>query len=270
MPTVCAVFGCYSNARKKEVSFFRFPRDEETRQKWVHRCKRRDNFNTTTHRICSKHFADSAYRRDLKQELLGSQAPAMKYRRLKRNAIPTLHMPDSQGWYSLHFHRYYLLGKEASITGNNYNSIKECDSSNMSEGMFSKEKSCENNGLNETELEKELMISAMVFASSEDEKMPEEETDNVDTEFAERTSENVADEEGLRYVGGYVASKFPEYQFLGCKLKKLNGTWISAVERHEDNLTEPSAEFFEKLKLMEKLFKTQRRKQTETRKGSFV
>ena len=67
--------------------------------------------------------------------------------------------------------------------------------------------------------------------------------------------ENVADEVGLRYVGGYVASKFPEYQFLGCKLKKVHGTWISAVERHEDKLTSPSAEFFNKLKIMEKLFK---------------
>ena len=97
MPMNCAVFGCYSTSRKKEISFFRFPRDEETRRKWVHLCKRKDKFNTTTHRICSKHFEDSAYRGDLRQELLGSQAPAMTYRRLNRDAIPTLRMPDSLG-----------------------------------------------------------------------------------------------------------------------------------------------------------------------------
>ena len=101
MPHVCAVFGCFSNGKKKEVSFYRFPRDEEIRQKWIHSCKRRDNFNTATHRICSKHFANTAYRRDLKHELLGSRAPARTYRRVQSIAIPTLHMPDSKGWFSL-------------------------------------------------------------------------------------------------------------------------------------------------------------------------
>ena len=66
----------------------------------------------------------------------------------------------------------------------------------MSEGMFSQEKSCENSDSNETDLEKKLMISAMVFASSEDEKMPEEDSENFDNEFHERTLENVVDEEG--------------------------------------------------------------------------
>ena len=151
--------------------------------------------------------------------------------------------------------RSYLLGKETSITGRKCNSLKELDSSNISEGMFRNENSCENSDSNETELQRELTISAMVFASIEEEKMLEENSENFDTEFQERTLETAADEEGLRYVGGFLASKFPEYQFLGCKLKKVHGTWISEVERDKDKLTSPSAEFFEKLKIMEKLFK---------------
>ena len=138
----------------------------------------------------------------------------------------------------------FLIGKKTSITGNNCNSMKECDSPNISEGMFNKDKSSVNNESNENELEKELMISAMVFAATEDEKIQQEESEDLNLEFQEKTLETVADEEGLRYVGGYVASKFPEYQFLGCKLKKENGTWISAVERHQDESTKLSPKFF--------------------------
>ena len=75
--------------------------------------------------------------------------------------------------------RSYLLGKETSITGSKCNSLKESDSSNLSVGMFRNEKS-ENNDSNETELERELIISAMVFASIEEEKMPEENSENFD------------------------------------------------------------------------------------------
>ena len=121
--------------------------------------------------------------------------------------------------------------------------MEECDSPNISEGMFNKDKSSVNNESNENELEKELMISAMVFAATEDEKIQQEESEDLNLEFQEKTLETVADEEGLRYVGGYVASKFPEYQFLGCKLKKVQGTWISAEERDTDKLASPSAEF---------------------------
>ena len=63
------------------------------------------------------------------------------------------------------------------------------------------------------------MISAMMFASTEDEMVPDD-SEYLEPEFQKKTLEKVADEEGLRYVGGYMAFKFPEYQFLGFKLEK--------------------------------------------------
>ena len=62
MPNICAVFGCNSRGRRKEgLSFFRFPKDAETRQKWINLCRRKDKFNYPNSRICSRHFEDSSY-----------------------------------------------------------------------------------------------------------------------------------------------------------------------------------------------------------------
>ena len=78
MVTYCAVFGCNSNAKQnKDLLFHTFPKDEETRKKWVNACKRADKFNADNGRICSLHFEKSAYARNLKYELLRLPLPRM-------------------------------------------------------------------------------------------------------------------------------------------------------------------------------------------------
>ena len=60
--------------------------------------------------------------------------------------------------------------------------------------------------------------------------------------------------EGLRYVGGYIAKMFPQYQFLESDVGKED-TWIGFISRKPGKLKNPSLDFFEQLKLMEQLFK---------------
>ena len=69
----CAVSGCTNHTRKSKesgISFHRFPADEITRKQWLHACKRADNFCISNARICSVHFAETDFVRDLKSELL--------------------------------------------------------------------------------------------------------------------------------------------------------------------------------------------------------
>lgn len=91
----CAVFGCVSDNQtkdfKKNIKFFRFPQDPKHADKWKHLCKRSDNINVKTARICSKHFCASDYKRNLKEELLGYTSN--NHRKLKEEALPNLNMP---------------------------------------------------------------------------------------------------------------------------------------------------------------------------------
>lgn len=81
----CAVYGC-NNSK----NLHRFPhKNTELCRIWIHRCYRNDTFNATTARICSKHFDESSYKRDLRNELL--QLPLRRI--LKADALPTLHLP---------------------------------------------------------------------------------------------------------------------------------------------------------------------------------
>ena len=41
--------------------------------------------------------------------------------------------------------------------------------------------------------------------------------------------ENVVETEGLRYFGGFIVHKFPQYQFLGCKVEEGDGTWTEVA-----------------------------------------
>ena len=67
--------------------------------------------------------------------------------------------------------------------------------------------------------------------------------------------EELAAEEGLRYVGGYIAHKFPHYPFLRWKQQDdTNESWIRCAERHEVKLLRPNSDFFEKLKIMDCFF----------------
>ncbi|XP_023222091.1 uncharacterized protein LOC111623657 isoform X2 [Centruroides sculpturatus] len=98
--TRCAVYGCNNNllavkAKGESVTFHVFPRQKDLiskriRSEWINRCKRSDKFNPDTSRICSVHFVQSDYERDLQHELLG--LPDRKI--LKKTAIPTLNLPD--------------------------------------------------------------------------------------------------------------------------------------------------------------------------------
>ena len=78
-----------------KASFHAFPKNNDMARKWINLCKR-DNVNLTHARVCNLHFAPDAYRRHLKYELLQLPVPRTLVR-LKEDAIPTLHLPVSEG-----------------------------------------------------------------------------------------------------------------------------------------------------------------------------
>lgn len=93
--TLCAVAGCKNSLvktkRNKEtthISYHSFPRDDLIRQQWIHSCKREGKWNPGTSSICSVHFTNDSYKRNLQAELLNIP---MK-RRLKPTAVPTLYL----------------------------------------------------------------------------------------------------------------------------------------------------------------------------------
>lgn len=121
MPT-CSVAKCNTYNRKTKgtnVSYHKFPKNEELRKTWINACKREDKFNVTNGkyyknfigifvlikkmliikllittvlaRICSKHFNENSYKRNLRAELMG--IPAKKV--LKESAVPTENLPTS-------------------------------------------------------------------------------------------------------------------------------------------------------------------------------
>ena len=105
MPNICALFGCDSNSnRNSDLMFHSFPKNQELRNKWIHLCKRIDKINPDISRICSLHFEQTSYARNLRYELLGIPLPR-KLVRLKEDAIPTLHLPMAKGeikiWFSI-------------------------------------------------------------------------------------------------------------------------------------------------------------------------
>ncbi|KAK5646413.1 hypothetical protein RI129_004877 [Pyrocoelia pectoralis] len=99
----CAVYGCgadnQAKAFSREAKFFSFPKDKKVEGIWRHLCKRNDKFNVRSARICSKHFSDDDYKRNLKHELLPYKPK--KYRLPKKEAIPSKNLP--------------LLGKKFSL-----------------------------------------------------------------------------------------------------------------------------------------------------------
>lgn len=93
----CAVATCKSDNQSKtfskNVMFFRFPTEESLQKVWVNTCKRKDKINIKNARICSQHFSEECYERNLKHELLNYTAK--NHRLLKANAIPTLHLANT-------------------------------------------------------------------------------------------------------------------------------------------------------------------------------
>lgn len=94
----CAVAGCSTDNQSKKgekYPLYRFPKhDKKTCGIWKNACKRDDNFNLKTARICAKHFHADDFKRDLQSELLGYVSKNI--RQLKQDALPTLNLPNKK------------------------------------------------------------------------------------------------------------------------------------------------------------------------------
>lgn len=87
----CTVAVCNNSAAKtldKDIIYHSFPKDANIRAVWIQRCKRSGTWNPDSCYVCSVHFTTDDYRRDLRNELLGFPTK----RRLKTNAVPSLHL----------------------------------------------------------------------------------------------------------------------------------------------------------------------------------
>lgn len=90
--TRCAIATCNNSLvlTKKSIStkhivYHKFPSEIHRRTIWAFKCRRKDKFNPSTSHICSQHFNENAYKRDLRSELLG----ILKKKELTEDAIPT-------------------------------------------------------------------------------------------------------------------------------------------------------------------------------------
>lgn len=86
----CAIATC-KNYKKKtpDILFHRFPANDHYKKLWIEKCKRKDAFRPHCSRICSAHFTEEDYERDLKNELLG--LPCRKV--LTDTAVPSKNLP---------------------------------------------------------------------------------------------------------------------------------------------------------------------------------
>ncbi|XP_046686073.1 LOW QUALITY PROTEIN: uncharacterized protein LOC124371772 [Homalodisca vitripennis] len=83
----CAVAGCSNHSRHSKetgISFHRFPTDIDLRKQWVNACKRADEFKVDNAKVCSAHFGEHDFERDLKSELLNTKSRRI----LKNTAVP--------------------------------------------------------------------------------------------------------------------------------------------------------------------------------------
>ena len=65
---------------------YKFPKDSRLRRAWILACHRKDTFDPDKSRVCSLHFKEEDFDRDLRNELLG-----LPLRKLKReDAVPSL------------------------------------------------------------------------------------------------------------------------------------------------------------------------------------
>lgn len=91
----CQVGLCKTSTKDLHgLHYHRFPHDEPRRSIWIRSCGRKDFSSPTSASmgICSLHFTDSSYKRDLQAELLGT---VPKYE-LKENAVPTCNLPEKR------------------------------------------------------------------------------------------------------------------------------------------------------------------------------
>ncbi len=83
----CAVAVC-KTPHPPETSLHTFPKDPDLCKKWISACKRKDSFNVQSAIICSRHFSDTCFERDMRSELLEKK----RGRILKAGSIPTLNL----------------------------------------------------------------------------------------------------------------------------------------------------------------------------------
>ncbi|KAB0804485.1 hypothetical protein PPYR_01455 [Photinus pyralis] len=93
--TRCTVATCKNSLEKskkegKDIKYHRFPKDVVTAKIWAQKCRRDGQWNIRSCHICSEHFTDEDYERDLKGEMLGSPLK----RKLKSTAVPTKQLPS--------------------------------------------------------------------------------------------------------------------------------------------------------------------------------
>ncbi|KAF6205530.1 hypothetical protein GE061_019703 [Apolygus lucorum] len=90
----CAIYGCTNHNQNSTVKFYTFPKDKALCQKWKHLCYREDHINVRTATICSVHFSSDSFDTPLKYKLLNYRPKNL--RDLKKDAIPSLHLPRPQ------------------------------------------------------------------------------------------------------------------------------------------------------------------------------
>lgn len=96
----CAVATCRNSHRRtrgRRIRYHRFPQIPEVRSRWVCACGRvplpngEIPFNIQTARICSLHFTNESYEKDMEHLVLGLPVRS----RLRRGAVPTVGVPVS-------------------------------------------------------------------------------------------------------------------------------------------------------------------------------
>lgn len=98
MPRNCVIGGCTrTSSKNREVSFFKFPLDEQQRREWVRFvCTTRADFKfadvTEWSRVCSKHFDDDC--RDQSSRMKQHLGLKTKFL-LKESAVPSLKSPTN-------------------------------------------------------------------------------------------------------------------------------------------------------------------------------
>lgn len=94
----CAVATCRNSHRRtrgRRIRYHRFPQIPEVRSRWVRACGRvplsngEQPFNIQTARICSLHFTNDSYEKDMEHLVLGLPVRS----RLRRGAVPTIGVP---------------------------------------------------------------------------------------------------------------------------------------------------------------------------------
>lgn len=92
MPT-CSVAECKNTnitTKGSAVKYHVLPKDNDLKNVWLDRCKIGDHVNTMNVRVCSAHFTDDDYKRDMEHELLGLPPRRL----LKPIVIPTRNLPS--------------------------------------------------------------------------------------------------------------------------------------------------------------------------------